>query len=200
MRWTMLVGALGALLVTMPVQAQYGGMGGGMGDGMGGRGGMGRGGMSGRGGAPAMMITDEALDGPPTPGMMLQLLTLDERQSAAYTHAWDSLMAETKVERDSAHAAVKAMRDGFTGGDRESARANAGVARRLAGDLAKRDQAFDASLKTLLTKDQRKEYDKWKDQNRKDAESKQREEMRGREGGREGGRMGGGMTGGTPRF
>ncbi|MGE5091115.1 MAG: hypothetical protein ACM3OH_03000 [Bacillota bacterium] len=200
MRWTMLVGALGALLVAVPVQAQYGGMGGGMGDGMGGRGGMGRGGMSGPGGAPAMMISDEALDGPPTPGMMLQLLTLDERQSATYTRAWDSLMAETKVERDSAHAAVKAMRDGFSGGDRESARANAGVARRLAGDLAKRDQAFDASLKTLLTKDQRKEYDKWKDQNRKDAEAKQREQMRGREGGREGGRMGGGMTGGTPRF
>lgn len=200
MRWTMLVGALGALVVATPVQAQYGGMDGGMGGGMGGRGGMGRGGMGGRGGAPVMMISDEALDGPPTPGMMLQLLTLDQRQSATYTHAWDSLMAETKVERDSAHAAVKAMRDGFSGGDRASARSNAEVARRLAGDLARRDQAFDASLKTLLTKDQRKEYDKWKDQNKKDEEAKQREEMRGREGGREGGRMGGGMTAGTPRF
>ena len=196
MRWTMLVGAVGALFVAMPVQAQYGGMGGGMAGGMGGGGGMGRGGMGGRSGAPAMMISDEALDGPPTPGMMLQLLTLDERQSAAYTRAWDSLMAETKIERDSAHAAVKAMRDGFSGGDRASARSNGAIARRLAGDLAKRDQAFDASLKTLLTKDQRKEYDKWKDQNRKDAEAKQREEMRGRMGGR----MGGSISGGPPRF
>lgn len=195
MRWTMLAGALGALCVAVPVQAQYGGMGGGMG-GMGGRGGVG----GGRGGAPAMMISDETLDGPPTPGMMLQLLTLDERQSAAYAHAWDSLMAETKAERDSAHAAVKTMRDDFRGGDRASARSNSELARRLAGDLAKRDQAFDASLKTLLTKDQRKEYDKWKDQNRKDEEAKQREEMRGREGSRERGRMGGGMTAGTPRF
>ena len=197
MRWSMLVGALGALLMAVPVQAQYGGMGGGMGGGLGGRGGMGRGGMGGgRGGAPSMMITDEQIEGPPTPGMMLQLLTLDERQSAAYTHAWDSLMAETKVERDSARSAVKAMRDGFSGGDRESARSNGGIARRLAGDLAKRDQAFDASLKTLLTRDQRKEYDKWKDQNKKDAEARQREEMRGRGGGR----MGGGMTEGSPRF
>ena len=83
MRWSMLVGALGALLMAVPVQAQYGGMGGGMGGGLGGRGGMGRGGMGGgRGGAPSMMITDEQIEGPPTPGMMLQLLTLDERHGA----------------------------------------------------------------------------------------------------------------------
>ena len=93
-------------------------------------------------------------------------------------------MSATKVERDSAHAAVKAMRDGFAGGDRSGARGNAETAQRIAKSLAREDEAFDHSLKGLLTRDQLKEYDKWKDQNKKDAEAKQREEMRGRMGGR----------------
>jgi hypothetical protein len=191
MRWSMLVGALCALAMAVPAQAQYGGMGGGIGGG-----GMGRGGM--REGRPAVaMITEEQLEGPPTPGLMHQLLSLDDAQSAAYTRAWDSLMSATKVERDSAQAAVKAMRDGFSGGDRAGARGNAATAQRIARDLGKADQAFDHSLKGLLTKDQMKQYDKWKDQNRKDAEEKQREEMRGRMGGR---RSGAGGGGGVPSF
>lgn len=191
MRWSTLVGALCALAMAVPVQAQYGGMGGGMGGG-----GMGRGGMR-QGGRPAMaMVTDEQLEGPPTPGLMHQLLSLDDAQTTAYTRAWDSLMSATKVERDSAQAAVKAMRDGFAGGDRAGARGNAETAQRIAKSLAREDEAFDHSLKGLLTKDQLKEYDKWKDQNKKDAEAKQREEMRGRMGGRGGGTGGGGV----PRF
>ncbi len=163
------------------------------GGGMGG--GMGRGGMR-PGGRPAMaMITDEQLEGPPTPGLMHQLLSLDVAQTATYTRAWDSLMSATKIERDSAQAAVKAMRDGFTGGDRTGARGNAVTAQRLARDLAKEDEAFDHSLKGLLTKDQLKQYDKWKDQNQKDAEARQREEMRGRMGGRRSG-----AGGGVPSF
>ena len=194
MRWSTLVGALCALGMAVPAQAQYGGMGGGLGGGMGGGGGMGRGGM--REGRPAMaMITEEQLEGPPTPGLMHQLLSLDDGQTAAYTRAWDSLMSATKVERDSAQAAVKAMRDRFSGGDRAGARANAETAQRIGKGLAKEDEAFDRSLKGLLSKEQLKQYDKWKDQNRKDAEEKQREEMRGRMQGRRSG-----AGGGVPSF
>lgn len=190
-----LVGALCALAVAAPAQAQYGGTGGGVG-GMGGMGGMGSGGRMGRSGqAPMMLVTDEQLEGPPTPGLMHQLLSLDDAQTASYSHSWDSLMAATQPQRDSARAAVKAMRADFQGGDRAGARSSGEVARRLAGELSRQDEIFDRSLKTLLTRDQRKEYDKWKDQNRKDAEARQREQMRGEGAGRGAGRMGG-----APRF
>lgn len=183
-------------LAATPAHAQYGGMSGGRGGGMGGgRGGMSRGG----GGTRPMMVTDAQLDGPPTPETMHQLLSLSDSQVATYTRNYDSLMAGTRVERDSAHAAVKAMRDSFTAGDRNAARANATIARELADDLGKRDQAFDHSLKTVLTKDQQKQYDKWKDQNKKDAEAEQREQMRGAGGGR-GRRTGTSGGGGVPTF
>jgi serine/threonine protein phosphatase PrpC len=160
-------------------------------------GGMGRGGMR-QGGRPAVaMPTDAEIDGPPTPGLMRQLLSLDAAQDSAYTRSWDSLMAATKPVRDSAHAAVKAVHDGFAGGDRAGARSNAASAQQLAKALKQDDDAFDHSLKALLSKDQQKRYEKWKDDNRKEAEERQHEEMRSRMGGRRGG---GGGGGGVPSF
>ncbi len=187
MRLSLLVGALCALALATPAYAQAGGMGGGM-EGMGG----GRG-LRQRGDRP-MMPTDEQIDGPPTPETMHQLLSLDETQLARYRHGYDSLMAESRAERDSAHAAVKALRDGFGSASRDAARARAGDMHRISEDLAKRDDTFDHSLKTILTKGQQKQYDKWKDQNRKDAEEKQRDEIRARMSG------GGRRSGGVPSF
>jgi Spy/CpxP family protein refolding chaperone len=178
-----------------PAWGQYGGMGGSMGGGMGGRG-MGR-----AGGTRPVMVTDAQIDGPPTPEMMHQLLSLSDSQLATYAHRYDSLMTETRAERDSAHVAVKTMRDAFTARDRDGARAEAASARALADDLTKRDEAFDRSLKAVLSKEQQKQYDKWKDQNKKEAEEQQREEMRGAGGGRgRRGGMTGGTSGGVPTF
>lgn len=188
MRLPALAGFLGLMIAATPAAAQFGG-GGGIG------GGIGRGGMGQRPNGGQPMLTEQELDGPPTAGMMQQLLSLEDGQTAAYQQAYDSLMRASQAERDSARVALKGMRDAFAGGDRESARANGRIARRIGDDLAQRDAAFDKSLRTMLNKDQQKRYDKWKDQNRKEAEEKQREEMRGRMGA-DGGRA----PGSSPRF
>lgn len=192
MRFAALAGFLVLVIAATPAAAQFGG-GGGIGGGTGS--GAGRGAMGQRANGGQRMLTEEEIDGPPTPGMMQQLLSLEDGQTAAYQQAYDSLMRASQSERDSARVALKGMRDAFGGGDRETARANGMIARRIGEDLEKRDAAFDKSLRTMLNKDQQKRYDKWKAQNRKEAEEKQREEMRARMGA-DGGRG----RGSSPRF
>lgn len=121
-------------------------------------------------GPPAFDRSDlpspEEIEGPPTPGTFRQLLGLSDPQTDQYTRAWDSLMADTKAQRDSARAAREVMRAAFRDRDREMAQQQAKLLSRLGKDLRKHDEAFDKSL-PFLTGDQRKQYDDYKKEQKK---------------------------------
>ena len=167
---------LGASLVAVStVVAQgpggYGPSGGGGSGPSGGYGGAGRrgGGMgAGRGGMGQSfdLPSSEDIDGPPSPGTFKQLFALTDGQADQYGHGWDSLMAETTPQRDSARSARQTMRAAFQDRDREAAQQQAKLLERLGKDLHKRDEAFDKSL-GYLTNDQRKQYDDWKKDQKK---------------------------------
>ena len=155
------------------------GPGGGMGPGGGAwQGGGGRGMRPGRGAFDAFDLpTPEEIDGPPTPGTLRQLLALDDSQSDRYTRAWDSLMADSKPQRDSARAAREAMRSAFRERNRDGAREQATLLARLGKDLRKRDETFDKSL-AFLTADQRKQYEDYKKEQKKAREEERRHRPR----------------------
>jgi len=115
---------------------------------------------------PSDLPSPEEIEGPPTPGTFRQLLSLTDPQTEQYTRAWDSLMADTKAQRDSARAAHEAMRSAFRDRNRDGAQQQAQLLTRLGQDLRKRDNAFDKSL-GFLTKDQRKQYEEVKKEQKK---------------------------------
>jgi hypothetical protein len=127
---------------------------------------------------PSSMPSPEEIDGPPTPGTFKQLFALTDQQADAYGHGWDSLMAETKPQRDSARVARETMRSAFADRDREAAQQQARILQRLGKGLRQRDEAFDKSL-AFLTKDQRKQYDDWKKDQKKAREEQRRDRFRG---------------------
>ncbi|MBA2627352.1 MAG: hypothetical protein H0U85_05015 [Gemmatimonadales bacterium] len=163
-----------ALASAAPVSAQFPGAGSSMEDGMGG----GRSVMSRRPGAGEPMLTEQQLDGPPTPETMRQLLTLEDGQVDAYRQAYETLMRGTQAQRDTARVAFRGMREAFASGNRTGARATGAYVRRLGQELARQDAEFDKAAKALFTKEQRKAYEKWQARNRKEAEELQIEEMR----------------------
>ena len=150
----------------------------------------GRGGRGGRGGGwgghrmgdqgvdPFSLPSAEEIDGPPTPGTFKQLFSLTDHQADAYGHGWDSLMAGTKLERDSARVARETIRSAFADHDREAAQQQARILQRLGKDLRQRDEAFDKAL-AFLTKDQRKQYNDWKKDQKKAREEQRRDRFRG---------------------
>jgi hypothetical protein len=144
----------------------------------GGRGGWGGHRMGDQGFDPSAMLSPEEIDGPPTPGTFKQLFSLTDPQADQYGHAWDSLMAETGTERDSARVARETMRSAFADHDREAAQQQTKVLQRLGKDLRKRDEAFDKSL-AFLTKGQRKQYDDWKKAQQKAHEERREHGFRG---------------------
>jgi hypothetical protein len=115
---------------------------------------------------PSDLPSPEEIEGPPTPGTFRQLLSLTDPQTDQYSRAWDSLMADTKVQRDSARVAREAMQSAFRDRNRDGAQQQAQLLTRLGQELRKRDAAFDKSL-GFLTKDQRKQYEEVKKEQKK---------------------------------
>jgi len=114
-------------------------------------------------------LTARELDGPPAPDAMRALVSLDPVQLEAYSKAYDGLMRDTRTERDSARSVVQTSQQADAAGDREAVQASETVLGRLGDHIAKRDAAFERSLKTLLTGEQWQRYDRWKQELRKEA-------------------------------
>jgi hypothetical protein len=131
---------------------------------------------------PSDIPTPEEVDGPPNPPTTRQLLSLADSQTQRYTTAWDSLMRETGVKRDSARTAREAMRSSFRDHDRQGVEAQAKLLTALGKDLRKQDDAFDKSL-TFLSKDQRKQYEDYKKQQKQAREEERKRRFRERSGG-----------------
>lgn len=186
----MIRGALVVVLGLLPgvVSAQFGG-------------GFGRGGGGfGRGGGdqtPAPKLPGAELDGPPDSASAQNLLTLTDAQSGKYAQSYDSFMVATHPARDSAQAALNTMHDRLDAGDRAAALFYADRLQDLGRVLKDRQDKFEDDLHHLLTGDQMKAYRRWKDDQDRAAEDRNRAEaMRwresqyaGRGGGGEGGRL-----------
>jgi hypothetical protein len=136
-----------------------------------------------QGGRSRLPSPDE-VEGPATPGAMQQIVGLDEDHTRRYTQLYEQHMTATKPARDSVRTALQATRDAFESGNIESARPSRDLVVRLWKDVSKRDEEFDKGLKSMLTKDQAKQYSQWREDEKKAAEAQRQEEMRGRFGGR----------------
>jgi hypothetical protein len=130
---------------------------------------------------PSDLPSPEEIEGPPTPGTFRQLLSLNDEKAAQYTRAWDSLMAETKSQRDSARDAREAMRSAFRARNRDGAQQQAKLLSRLGKDLRKSDEAFDKSL-GFLSNDERKQYQDYKKEQAKAREDERRRRFGGESG------------------
>jgi hypothetical protein len=166
----LIVMVLGFLISSPEVQAQSprGGMDGGRADGdM--RGGIGgRGGMMGRPPGPRMDFpTAEQVEGPLTPSAMSQLLDLESDGTRRYADSYARHMQETAPVRDSLRTILNALRDARERGDREAMRSamreHRDVVSRLWKDLSKRDEQFYKTVKKSLTKEQRKRFEQWQE-------------------------------------
>jgi Spy/CpxP family protein refolding chaperone len=181
LRWVTVLAATTMVVSSLAAQdaGGYGSSGG-----RGGWGGWGRDGawgghrMGGQGFDPSSMPSPEEIDGPPAPGTFRQLFSLTDPEADRYGHAWDSPMAETRLVRDSARVAQATIRSAFADHDRAAAQRQIKVLQRLGKALRKRDEVFDRSL-AFLTKDQRKQYDDWKQDQKKAREERQEHRVRG---------------------
>lgn len=180
LRWVTVLAATTMVVSSLAAQ-DAGGYGPGARGGWGGRGrdgGWGGHRMGDQGFDPSSMPSPEEINGPPTPGSFKQLFSLTDPEADQYGHAWDSLMAETRLQRDSARVARETVRSAFADHDRELAERQIKVLQRLGKALRKRDEVFDKSL-AFLTKDQRKQYDDWKKDEKKAREERREHRFRG---------------------
>lgn len=163
-----------------PLAAQYsggfgppgggGGFGGGFGGGHGGWGG-GR-----HGGGAASLPTEQELAGPLPPESLKGVLSLADSQVGRYRPLWEQHMQATKVQRDSAQAALSGVHRAMQEHDRTAMQQYVPVLRRLAPNLEDRDKQFaDKQLKPILTKDQAKSFDQWRDDQKRAADDERRQ-------------------------
>jgi enamine deaminase RidA (YjgF/YER057c/UK114 family) len=107
------------------------------------------------------------LEGPPDSATIQPVLHPDPEQARRYTAAYDSFMAATKPQRDSAYAIQDDMYQKLDGGDRAAALFYAERLRRIGDWLKDQQQRFEDQLSKIFTGDQMKAYRQWrKDQDR----------------------------------
>jgi len=148
--------------------------GGGFGGGMGGQGHRGRG--QHYGGAAFSMPTDQELAGPLSPEALKGVLSLSDEEVQRYQPLWEQHMQATKPQRDSAQAALAGAQRAMQDHDRTAMHQYGPVLHRLVPDLEDRDKQFaDKQLKPILTNDQAKSFDKWRDEQKRVADDERRQ-------------------------
>lgn len=119
------------------------------------------------GGERMMMPTQQQLEGPAAPDTVGPLLKLSQDELQHYTRRYDNHMALSKATRDSLRTAVQQMRSAFELGDHSATREQRQAVERQWEDLSARDTEFDRGLKDVFTKDQEKQFNKWKQEREK---------------------------------
>ena len=123
----------------------------------------------GRGGRRMTPPDPVVLNGPPAPAEFARIVKLPAESVTRYTQLYDRFMESTRPQRDSLAAMRRDRREAYSEGDRETARRHRGQLRPLAEDLARQQVTFDDTLKPILTKDQWKRYEQWREDQRKQA-------------------------------
>jgi hypothetical protein len=117
------------------------------------------------------------LQGPPAPADFQKLAQLPDAKLSGYQGLYDRFMAETKPQRDSLAALRGGMGDSD---DRSSFQERREIFMPLSQELTRRQGAFDDALKDMLDKEQWKRYQKWRDDQRKEAEQQRQNRWRHR--------------------
>ncbi|HUL01621.1 MAG TPA: RidA family protein [Gemmatimonadales bacterium] len=173
---------VGVVVVTLVVAAgpraawgQFGGFGGRGGGGRGGRGG----GEMGAAAFPTPKLPGAELEGPPDSAAAQAVLTLNDEQADRYAQAYDSFMTATRPQRDSATVVTEKMHDRLASGDRAAAMFYADRLREFGDFLKDQQEKFEGTLRHFLTGDQMKAYRRWKaDQDRRYEEKNREEALR----------------------
>ena len=153
------------------------------GQGPGGRMGGGRG----PGGMPRPNFDPVLFDGPPVPEEMVDLVQLEPAQYEPYAGQYRIFMQETKAVRDSVLEMRRLMRDmmgqmggaGASGkrgsrdrGKMEARRLKMEAMQKQMQTLERHQKAFDENLKSLLSREQFKNYERWRQEQRKTVEGR----------------------------
>jgi 2-iminobutanoate/2-iminopropanoate deaminase len=116
------------------------------------------------------------LEGPLDTALARTLLSLNDSQAARYAQAYDSFMVATAPARDSADVALGKMNDRLDQGDRAAAMFYAQRVQDIGKGLKDRQDRFEDNLRRFLNGDQVKAYKKWRDDEQRAIENKQRED------------------------
>jgi hypothetical protein len=109
-------------------------------------------------------LTPDAVQGPPTPANIYAIVGMDEHQLLQYVAAYRAHMASTWRSRLAVVSAVKMMDRAERASDGDAYRYYELAAARLWAEVSAQDTGFDATLGTILHKEQLQRYRKWKDQ------------------------------------
>jgi hypothetical protein len=115
------------------------------------------------------------LNGPPAPAEFARIVELPPDRVDGYARLYERFMSSSRPQRDSLAAMRRDLRDAFEQGDREAAQRHRGEFRPLADELDRRQATFDEALQSMLAKDQWKRYQRWSDEQRKQAEKERRQ-------------------------
>jgi hypothetical protein len=110
------------------------------------------------------------LNGPPAPAEFAQIVELPEDKVGGYGQLYERFMTSTRPQRDSLAALRGSLRQAMENRDRDAAQRQHALVRPLAEDLERRQAVFDDTLRPMVTKEQWKRYDHWRDRERKRAE------------------------------
>jgi enamine deaminase RidA (YjgF/YER057c/UK114 family) len=125
---------------------------------------------------PAPKLPGAELEGPPDSAAARAVLTLSNDQAARYAQAYDSFMTATRPQRDSAALATDKMNERLATGDRAAAMFYADRLREFGDFLKSQQEKFEGQLHRFLSGDQIKAYRRWKDDQDRIYEEKNREE------------------------
>jgi hypothetical protein len=121
-------------------------------------------------------------NGPPATGDLPEAIRLTDEQRPRYDSLYNAFMAATRRVRDQAQA-NRQLAYGGEGHHGALPASTVGDLREESLYLSQKQDVFDAAIETFLSKDQLKEYHKWRKAQRKAAEKeeeKRHEGMRGR--------------------
>jgi hypothetical protein len=115
------------------------------------------------------------LNGPPNPDEFARITALEDSKRGQYAELYQRFMANTQAQRDSLKASFATMRESFEKGDREGARGQRSAVRDLRGRLVDQQKQFDETVKGLVSTDQWKKYEKWREDERERVKKEWRE-------------------------
>jgi hypothetical protein len=130
---------------------------------------MGGGQRMGKPGGGGDMPSPAKIEGPASPAIMRDTVGLSDEQLKRYATRYANHMAATQPVRDSLRSSMQEIRAAFESGDRSAVEGRRSEVQRQWKDLSKRDKEFDKALEDLLSKDQEKRYQKWKEAREKAA-------------------------------
>lgn len=120
----------------------------------------------------------EQLAGPATPALLQQQFALSEAQATRYSELYQTHIATTAPQRDSAYAVQRGVRAAVQSRDQPRAVQQAELLEQLWKSLQKTDRSFeDKTLRPLLTKEQDKSYKQWRDAEQKRIKQEREKQM-----------------------